>query len=348
LRYAVRSPAGAWSVTDVHWELGYPTYRPVVSLAVGPGDQPHIVFSLGDCWTNLLYATRTGGQWSVEQVVGSCSPATVAVDANGVPHVAYYQLDGIVVYARREAGGWVSEAVSGGVWPSEDAPPSIALDAQGRPSISYRGTGGLRVATRSDGGGWTSRLVDTEAGVGDHSSLRVDAQGLKHVAYSRANGALKYAVGSAGDWTLETLLAGGDVGRHPSLVLNESGNPRIACLAGDRHDLLYFARPLEPEQVVGVEGPAVPSRFSATGPWPNPVRADAHCQLALELPAADRVAIALYDLAGRRVAAQSEAAYPAGRHVVRLRVGTLDPGVYFLRVRAEHLGLRTLRVVATR
>jgi hypothetical protein len=82
---------------------------------------------------------------------------------------------------------------------------------------------------------------------------------------------------------------------------------------------------------------AAPAGFGLAAPAPNP--SAGATTLAFELPVAAAVDLAIYDVAGRRVAEPARGPYPAGRHAVRWdgagRGGARLPGgVYLCRLEA--------------
>ena len=64
-------------------------------------------------------------------------------------------------------------------------------------------------------------------------------------------------------------------------------------------------------------------------------RAGSNVSLEYSLPAASEVTIALYDIAGRRVAALERAPQSAGSHTVTWSLPSLASGVYFARLQAD-------------
>ena len=84
-------------------------------------------------------------------------------------------------------------------------------------------------------------------------------------------------------------------------------------------------------------------RFAIAGP--HPIRDDVHFLVAL--PAAGRVRIDVFDLAGRRMSGSIDRALPAGPNELRWGTSALAPGVYLARLTA--LGRsKVLRFVRTR
>jgi hypothetical protein len=79
-----------------------------------------------------------------------------------------------------------------------------------------------------------------------------------------------------------------------------------------------------------VRVPAAPA-LALFGVSPNPASGRAVARFAL--PAGGRAALEVLDLTGRRAAARDFAQLPAGSHEVALpEIGTLPPGLYFLRL----------------
>jgi hypothetical protein len=75
----------------------------------------------------------------------------------------------------------------------------------------------------------------------------------------------------------------------------------------------------------------VPLPFTLEAPYPNPISANASIGYSIEL--AGPVTIAVYDVAGRRVATLLERAVrPAGRGSIELDTRKLAPGVYFVKM----------------
>jgi len=90
----------------------------------------------------------------------------------------------------------------------------------------------------------------------------------------------------------------------------------------------------------GVEGPersAVPREIALLANTPNPFGSTT--KIAFALPSAERVTLAIYDLAGRRVRALVDGARPAGTQGVTwdgtdARGESVPAGIYVYRLRA--------------
>ncbi len=74
--------------------------------------------------------------------------------------------------------------------------------------------------------------------------------------------------------------------------------------------------------------PALPESFAMAAVYPNPFNSEA--TIALDLPVASHVSIALYDVLGRRAMTVAEGEMGAGRQHVYLNAGGLSSGTYVL------------------
>lgn len=96
----------------------------------------------------------------------------------------------------------------------------------------------------------------------------------------------------------------------------------------------------------------IPVTTRLLAPYPNPPR-DAMATLRFDLANASTVELAVFDVAGRRVASLTRADYPAGRHRlawdVRDTTGRpLAPGVYFVRMSGPGFAQQTARITLVR
>jgi hypothetical protein len=90
----------------------------------------------------------------------------------------------------------------------------------------------------------------------------------------------------------------------------------------------------------------VPAVWHFAAPSPNPSRSQ--FRIGFDLPSAQRVRFALFDVAGRQVLQPlANHAYAAGRYSIQVHTEALSPGLYFCRINAGPYG-ETSRVVIGR
>jgi hypothetical protein len=102
---------------------------------------------------------------------------SLAMDAAGRPHIAYYDLThGDLKYAHFDGAVWQQERVDEAGLVGQYT--SLALDGAGRPHIAYYDLthGALRYA-RFDGTAWLTETVDSGPYAGYYTSLALDGAG---------------------------------------------------------------------------------------------------------------------------------------------------------------------------
>lgn len=177
--------------------------------------------------TELKYAYKDDGGWHSEVVDtgGLYFENSLVLDANGWPHIAYYDDsgDGSVKYAYKDDEGWHTEVVAGGWY------CSLALDTQGNPHISYGNDEDVLKYAYKDDEGWNYETADpTTYPRARNTSIALDEGDYPHIAYyARHNYDLKYAYKDDEGWQVETVDDVGYAGQGPSLVL-VGGYPHIS------------------------------------------------------------------------------------------------------------------------
>lgn len=168
------------------------------------------------------------------------------------------------------------------------------------------------------------------------------AAAVSLVSAEAAPGAVRlvWAVSGARAATLERRGAGG--AWEPLAVLAADGEGRLAYTdsAVSPGATYEYRLALADGTYGGLARVEVPRAYTLTleGARPNPARVV--LQVAFTLPDAGAAQLALYDLAGRRLAAREVGGLGAGRHLARLTDAPLAPGLYWA-VLAH--GGRTLR-----
>lgn len=210
------------------------------NLRLDSAGHPHIVYG-GD---RLFYARHDGADWHYDTVdsgpyVGEF--ATLVLDANDHPHIAYLDWDyAAIKYARWTGAEWVVQIVVSGE--TVGGFVSLALDRNNDPLISYhdREDQTLRVA-RWTGAGWAVQIVDQVAtnfyainGSTASNSLVMDSSGRPAISYFGSSSTLNYAFWNGSAWVIqEVAKIGAHQGAFISLALDNADAAHISYTTWD-------------------------------------------------------------------------------------------------------------------
>lgn len=180
--------------------------------------------------TNTTWTTPA----NIDTSTVSYRAISIAVDAQGNPHIAYFNNNGPMDYASWTGSTWNIQQVTGDISGSF---LSLVLDSSGNPHIAYAGSGGLSYisGTNSLGSAWTTpQVVDSTPYSGWLCSLALNQNGNPAISYfvGFAN-QIKYASWtSSGGWqtALITTISGGynTYRAWTSLAFDQAGNPHVA------------------------------------------------------------------------------------------------------------------------
>ncbi|MDX1419081.1 MAG: T9SS type A sorting domain-containing protein [Rubricoccaceae bacterium] len=213
--------------------------------------------------------------------------------------------------------------------------------------------GAVHVYGRS-GGVWTleARLTAADANDYDHfgSSVGLDGNTLIAGAYGDSEGGTVAGAGYVfrrvnGQWVEERkLLASGTPEAFASFGYAAALDGTTALFGAPEDDEVFAdagaayvydvsAAGRSAANPVAASGSTLPARFALTAVAPNPFSATAH--VTLDVPEAQRVTVAVFDLLGRRVALLHDGAIEAGTHALVLDGRALPSGVYVVRAAGE-------------
>jgi streptogramin lyase len=180
-----------------------------------------------------LYLAHYNGSWQTETVdqagdVGSYP--SLAVDADGHPHISYCdQSNGRLKYAFYNGTSWAIETVDSGE-KDEDVGwwSSLVLDSSGKPHISYYFEGNLRYAYKGSAE-WQIQTVDGDDYNGKYTSIALDSEGKPHISYWGEED-LRYARHDGSAWHTETveIPGSGEAGWDTSIAVDDNGHPHIS------------------------------------------------------------------------------------------------------------------------
>jgi hypothetical protein len=233
---------------DYHFyiESGGGTIEELTGVYSAPGSSGSATVKVMDDLGNTSYATvhvyAPSSYWSIDSVdtdLKSGQYASLALDGDDNPHVAYYESTGKELrLASRNGSEWSSQVVDGTTG-SVGLYPSLTIDTTTTyPSISYYDADPRNRDLRYrwwNGSSWLpstdDSVVDDTGTVGLYTSLALDpTTHFPRISYyDSTNRDLKYASWNGSGWDVVTVDSTGDVGKYSSLALDSTtGWPRIA------------------------------------------------------------------------------------------------------------------------
>lgn len=235
--------AGASTTTEAIPDLG--SCRS--SLALDAHGGVHVVSTWvewdGTAWRSTLRtATNATGVWTATTVeatdLGCGYPGVaprIAVDANGVEHVAWIGAAPAygLLHAEKSNGAWSRTTLA----PGSPRGIALALDAEGSPYVLYSNAAAELHLARRVASAWTDERVDAAQAAAP--SLVVDAAGNAHASYVVAGGELRYATNAAGSWRFVRVAsdAGSYDDRTTAIALDPQERVHVAAFGprGPRH-----------------------------------------------------------------------------------------------------------------
>ena len=221
------------------------------SLVLDSNNNPHV--SYFDGYNNRLkYASLTGTSWSISTVEaglswGNSSSAShtdtsIGIDSSGNVHISYYNAG--LKYAFYDGTSWnftlidTVENIQGNT--------NLIIDDGQRIHISYHDNANksLKYATYQDSQDsqdiWDLSIVDSQADVGEYSSIVIDSNDDAHISYFDASTKdLKYATDVSGQWMSYTIDSEGDVGYGSSIAIDSNDALHISYDDSTNGDLKY-------------------------------------------------------------------------------------------------------------
>ena len=166
--------------------------------------------------------------------------ASIAVDASGVAHIAYFDAaNADLKYARGKGDAWSTVTVAGEE-SSSGSGTDIAVDANGRVHVCYKHgtTDQLGYATSTDGESWEAG--DLAAG-GQACRLALGADGAVYVShYEYASRQLHLASLEGGAWNHEDVPGGGSFRSSP--VVTPDGSLHMIIAPRDEETLAHLTK----------------------------------------------------------------------------------------------------------
>ncbi|MFV1981065.1 MAG: T9SS type A sorting domain-containing protein [Rhodothermia bacterium] len=314
--------------------------------------------------TGVEYARRMTSSWEVEAVgsgaVNYGFGTSLALDPDGVPHIAYFDDGNMDLMLASRTGAWSITAVDTDGDVGRFA--SLRIDANGTKHIAYfRDVGngsGLIEHAESDGSNWIFGTVDKLDDVitstaRNITSLDLDELGNPHVTYGDRK-VVRYAYRDGDQWNRETIAdvrgTPTEFGQLTSLELDGDGVAHVAYYevvsGGPQPGAIMYAR-REQGAVTASEVPVLPGSGLA-GPdtpgsdvagsglnvhlYPNPAASLTHIEY--EIDRRTYVEVVVYDLHGREVRTLVESEQAPGHHRVSFTGDAFSAGRYIVSVTA--------------
>lgn len=317
IKHGVRGSSG-WSIDDIAEGIDCDAF-------VGPNGKIHLSFPKVNS-AGLNYALSTsGGSWNIENIgVAKGAPAysSICVNGDGDVFISYFNVDKYNLHVVMKMGtNWTHELVATGGY--QGVPNSIAPGPDDYPLIAYYDAtrGNLKLA--------------------HHVFTDVDLKSF--TARRSAGGAVdvRWAVERAGAVAGYNIYRVAENGEREKIntALITGMSPFLFRDAETAEDfaLEYWLEAVAFTGKGQTFGPATvppakrPGAFALHQNVPNPVAGAT--TFSFELAERCNVKLAVYDAAGRKVAAVAEGYFAAGRHDLAFHVH-LAPGVYVYRLDA--------------
>ena len=192
-----------------------------------------------------LPAAATAYSWEITTVDENGAKPSLAVDADGTPHIAYMleATPGFVKHAVLDSGAWRTSTISTGYF---YGPLDIQVDQQGVPHISYHNHDLENEAYAVlDNGQWVVQDVDHPGHDGWDNNLALDSTGAPHTVsidpsqFGSSSG-VEYATLNGGSWTVEEVGSGAvpyEFGT--GIALDSRDRPHLVWFDASDKDLKY-------------------------------------------------------------------------------------------------------------
>jgi len=214
-----------------------------ISLAVDQDGSHHLAYygyhyvpePFGNYYTDLIYATDAGGEWS-NQVFSRYSEiltgrVAIDIDVNGQPHFVRADWHAGWWYAYQTSGEWVFESID---WVAGQVAIATADDGVTHTIVGNGWDPSQPIvhaaADRQAGEWWQLTTVATAKPIGSHTSIGIEQNGMVHVGYYDAyEGDLWHATRVGNSWIHEQVDpgTGENIGYIHDLVIDDQNQPNF-------------------------------------------------------------------------------------------------------------------------
>jgi len=190
-------------------------------------------------------ATVTGYTWQLDTVDTNGAKPSLAVDADGVPHIAYLleAIPGFVKYAVPNNDGWDISTIATGYF---YGPLDIQVSSQGVPQISYHDHDNedAAYAILVDGQ-WQVETISHPGHDGWDNNLAIDSSGRPHIvsidpSQFGSKSGVEYATFDGQNWKVEEVGSGPEPYEFGSFIaLDSQDRPHVVWFNDEDKDLKY-------------------------------------------------------------------------------------------------------------
>ena len=212
------------------------------NIAINSNGIPHIAYGADQ----LYYGWYDGLDWNIQVIdatPGAGAGASLVLDHNNYPHIAYNSPSGIL-YAYQDASGWHTEWVTNAYYN-----PSLALDQNDNPHISCYQSPNLYYGYK-DQTGWHFEVINTQAY--ENYWLTLDQDGNPHLAASRRRNNLIYIFRDLNGWHTELIDEWNRNFGSPSIAIDSTRLPHIVYNIGQ--GINYAFKDADGWHIEGVSG----------------------------------------------------------------------------------------------
>lgn len=241
LKYVSSNSQGEWSPPETVDESAG-TFS---SIALDSGSNAHIAYHSDT--GELKYATNASDAWVIKDVDKNSivtNYISVAVDAAGYVHIAYYDALSLAQkYASNTSGSWATATIDNngntGLYNR-----IVADSAHQKIHVSYFDTDAKAVryavcsSACTETAHWEIVRVSSSGDAGRYNSLFRDNTGKIHVSYIGGSD-LRYAENSTGEWRSAVIDKVGTPGECSSMAVDSLGITHISCYDVDNRWLKY-------------------------------------------------------------------------------------------------------------
>jgi hypothetical protein len=222
-------------------------------IALDSNNVPHIAYTYfnytfeghREITFNVMYATWNGLTWA-NKSIGVGEADSIALDANGNPHIIYvrYEQTGLL-YASWTGSNWDTQTIDPNAALYNNGFGTLALDSEDNPHIAFTNGATLYYASSTQTTNWIIQTVHTSPNVTSSLSaapLALDSNNNPYILWTDS-GDVQLSTLENSSWTTQTVASNSSyIG---NVVLDSKGYPQLTYTdnsLGAGNNTLVYAR----------------------------------------------------------------------------------------------------------